>query len=565
MVDDQEEPVWHLSPTDNVYSYFMFVTPTEIHKEGGAFTWDTIMAWILAFLNFFFQGLLLHTVFSEVVVANQEWEASITMKKTWGQNKLSRRKANNDFAEQVHRDIVGAPGQCNPGGSLCVEDKGNISCAPPSVRLTGKWDLLDTDGDGIWTRTEVEEAKDKLQCEFIVNPIEVFDVFINFLKKREKILWLHPDVKAGKAIHKVYFDFAMGDIIMCGYRSTDMCSNLLKRGFFHAPLKHHTAPRVGTTIDSALKYCYDLLEPGGTCEMLLPSTYSVWKVSSNDQCGGPGFSKFVYKNPGSGVVKSLLEVDYDSREKYERSKTLIFKVYKIIIIFLWLLSMCMEIKDIIIVFTWCARFPDDKEFGGEAVLENEDGEYTIQGITRDHRVCMTIMTILRSFLVAVLTYVGVNFLMKQTGYIDLLMDAVTLVFIVEIANIIYTQALRDQIREQTEGINPMVVPKFGIDSLNRRPAIADALWFVGIWIAAVVIVYQYEKSTVTPIFDSLQCACLGVGHNCVEAHKFGYDFWYDYWKNVIPQVFGEVDVLRQSPDDWRPKLLLKQAKFSLKP
>merc|ERR1719316_1707931 len=412
------------------------------------------MAYILVILNFSMQGILLRTIYNEVVVANLDWQNSIM------------RYEGKDW------DVFAPPPEeCNTGGSLCFLDNNTFTCAPPSVQLTGRWEELDTNGDGIWTLEEVKKAKKDLQCKYIVNPVEVFDVFINFLKTREKILWLHPDVKAGKAIHKPYFWFAAGDIIMCGYRNELMCPNLLKRGVFHAPLKYHTAPRVGTTIDSALEYCYQLLKPGGTCQRTLPSTYSVWKISSANQCGGEDYSKFVYKNPGSGVVKSLLEVDYDSREKYERSKTLIFKVYKIIIIFLWLLSMCMEIKDIIIVFTWCARFPDEKEFGAEAVLENEDGEYTIQGITRDHRICMTIMTILRSFLVAVLTYVGVNFLMKQTGYIDLLMDAVTLVFIVEIANIIYTQALRPKIREQCENLQPMTVAKIGLfgslDFLNR--------------------------------------------------------------------------------------------------
>merc|ERR1719155_459862 len=99
---------------------------------------------------------------------------------------------------------------------------------------------------------------------------------------------------------------------MCQYRSKDMCSNLMERGFFHGPLKYGTAPRVGTTIDSALKYCYDLLKDGGTCQRFLPSTYSVWRVASGNQCQAPSYSKFVYENPGNGVKKSMLEVDYEA-------------------------------------------------------------------------------------------------------------------------------------------------------------------------------------------------------------------------------------------------------------
>ena len=120
-----------------------------------------------------------------------------------------------------------------------------FSCAPPSVQLTGRWNELDTNGDGIWTREEVVKAREALQCKYIVDPEFVFDVFIKFILFREKVLWIHPDVRSGKAIHKAYFTFASADVIMCGYRNAEMCPNLLRRGVFHAPLKHHTAPRVG--------------------------------------------------------------------------------------------------------------------------------------------------------------------------------------------------------------------------------------------------------------------------------------------------------------------------------
>lgn len=537
-IDDTEEAIIHVKPSDNVYSYFMFVTPSEMHKEGGSFTMDTIMAWILAVLNFVMQGVLLYTVFNEVVVANQDWQESILkIEKPLGE------------AQQF---LGSAPGKCNPGGSLCYMINGNLTCAPPTVQLTGRWAELDTDGNGIWTRTEVEKAKTELQCKYIVNPVEVFDVFINFLKSREKILWLHPDVKEGKAIHKEYFDFAMGDIIMCGYRTTDMCSNVLKRGFFDAPLKYQTAPRVGTTITSALKYCTELLEPGGTCERFLPSTYSVWKISSNDQCGDPSYSKFVYKNPGNGVAKSLLEVDYDAPQQFEKATITTFKIYKTIIIGMWLLTMSVEAKDIIIVLTWCYSFPDADQFGEDAVHqeETENGEtlVTIQGITKLHRNCMVLITLLRTILTVVLTYVGVSFLLKQTGYIDLLMDAVTLVFIIEIANIIYAQALRPQIREQCENLQPMTVNKlsFGgaLDELNKRPAVADLCWFIGIVILTIIIIETYTAQIVSALLDASQCACLGVGDRCIDAHKFSYDFWHDYWRYTIPKIFRAIDDLR---------------------
>merc|ERR1719161_2016963 len=45
--------------------------------------------------------------------------------------------------------------------------------------------------------------------------------------------------------------------------------------------------------------------------------------------------------------------------------------------------------------------------------------------------------------------------MKQTDYIDLLLDALALIFIVEVAEVLYVQVLRPEVRAQTENLEPM--------------------------------------------------------------------------------------------------------------
>merc|ERR1719335_719716 len=106
-------------------------------------------------------------------------------------------------------------GKCNDASSLCFNDKGNYSCAPPSIQLTGRWEDLDTNKDGIWTREEVIAAKEFLKCKYAVDPLEVFDVLINMIKKRSHLIWIHPDIANAKAIHFAYFQYAIGDISMC--------------------------------------------------------------------------------------------------------------------------------------------------------------------------------------------------------------------------------------------------------------------------------------------------------------------------------------------------------------
>jgi hypothetical protein len=511
----------------------MFIGPTESKKEGKGWTWDILIGFVLVGLNFALQGILLYTIFNTVVVENVDWQNGIM--KVGGQDwSLFEDKAEG----------------CNDGSSLCFYDQGMYTCAPPTVQLTGRWDELDTDGDGIWSREEVVAARDTLKCKYAVNPVEVFDVFINFLIAREKIIWLHPDVKAGKLIHKAYFKYAMGDIIMCGYRNKDMCPNLLKRGYFHAPLKYDTAPRVGNTIDSALSYCYKLLAPGGTCELFLPSTYSVWKIESVQQCLDPSFSKFSYTNPGSGVTKSLLEVDYQARQDYELSQTQLFMLFKGVILFMWLLAMLVEFREIVQIGTLCLNYPDAEQFGEEAVIEEvdpadpEDVRYRIQGITQSHRIAMKFLILSRAVMTAILTWVGMTFLLKQTDYIDLMLDGVALIFIVEVASLLYEQVLRDEVRDQTEDIFPMKVLMYGIEWLNRRPALVDIICVFTLIAGTYGIMWHNRQTIVDPVYDALDCTCRTRGDKCMEARKFDYDFWHQYWKEVVPGVFADLDQLK---------------------
>jgi len=215
---------------------------------------------------------------------------------------------------------------------------------------------------------------------------------------------------------------------------------------------------------------------------------------------------------------------------------------------LWLLAILFELKDVTIVGTWVMRFPGAEQFGDEAIKANEDENgdttYLIQGITSQHRYMVGLMNACRFVLTTVLLGVGVSFLLKSTDYVGLLMDAVALVFIVEIANILYTQVLRGEVREQCESLEPMTVPMYGIEALNTRPAVVDLICLVSIFVVTLVIMHLWNDGAVEPIYDALSCACLSEGEKCHEANRFSYDFWYNYWKLDVPLVFKQVDELK---------------------
>jgi hypothetical protein len=327
----------------------------------------------------------------------------------------------------------------------------------------------------------------------------------------------------------------------------------LKRGFFHAPLKYGTAPRVGTSIDSAMDYCNGLLEPGGHCENLLPSTYRVWKIQSEIECGGPSFSKFTYTNPGkTTVTKSLLEVDYSAPQEYMLAQDMGFRIFKGVMLASWLMLMVFDLKEIVKILTLCARYPDAADFGDNAVLverdpaDPEDVRYRIQGLSSSHRRNMVLLCILRFFVLCTLSLVGLSYLIKTNGYADLIMNGVTLLFVAEIAVMLYNQGLREEVRDQTSDIKPMKVPMYGIDWLNRMPAVVDMLWLAAIFVLVYAIMVWQFTNIVLPVEHALECTCTSSGEMCFEAQKFNYDFWHNYWLKGVPSVYADVERLKAS-------------------
>merc|ERR1719389_98533 len=90
----------------------------------------------------------------------------------------------------------------------------------------------------------------------------------------------------------------------------------------------------------------------------------------------------------------------------------------------------------------------------------------------------------------------------------------------------------------------MSVPMFGINALNKRPALVDLICLICVIGLTIAVLDHWNKTAVYPIYDALSCACLSEGEKCLEADKFSYDFWYQYWKEDVPAVFKAVDELK---------------------
>lgn len=534
--NEDGEPVVKISPAESVFSFFLFMAPIEELRAPGKITTPKCLAWLVMIIALTLQGVVIYAVWKVIVLGEYGWQLSVV------------------------NEAPDSRGSCWEGQSLCQElHNGMVTCAPPSVQLAGRWTLLDKNGDGNWTREEAEAAKEDIYCKYHVNPVEVFDVFTTFLINRENIIWIDPAVRAGLGIPKMYFEYAAGDIIMCGYRDSNMCPNLLKKGVFEAPLKHGTVPRVGTTISSALKYCYEMLEEGGICDKTLPSTYTVWKKSSQDQCFGSGFSGFVYKHPETGREKSLLEVSYDATQDYQKAeRSTLFMLYKACVILVLVASVFTEAKELIPLGTMIMSYPAASELKsqGKEVIEvdvdpddDDNVTYRIRGFTAVHRTSVAMVVLARSIMFFVLLLVGVIFLLKETDYLNLILNGLGLLFVVTLPGELYHQLLSPYLRAKVENVVPIEVKMSTagcMDSLNRRPALKDVLWIAVMLVFVVVAMVSYRNAVVAPVTQALKCACLSEGEHCREAISFSGQFWDDYWKNRVPAAIREIRHMEKS-------------------
>merc|ERR1719359_2804791 len=94
--------------------------------------------------------------------------------------------------------------------------------------------------------------------------------------------------------------------------------------------------------------------------------------------------------------------------------------------------------------------------GGLEVTKKEDDEgeeYAITGLTSGHRAACTCICAIRVLLVIYLGVVGCIFLVMETGYMDLLMNAVALAFILEVDEILFGSIARSATQDNIEAIS----------------------------------------------------------------------------------------------------------------
>lgn len=438
---------------------------------------------------------------------------------------------------------------------LCSFFGGKYSCSPTSVTFAKYWDKLDHNHDGKWSLEEANEDVANLKCRLHMRPLQIFKALKEFLlsSRVQSLLgfWTSPSIT--KAIPRFYFDIWQGVIGLCIHSDTAMCGTLVLNGLFDEALSPKSNSTRIKDLNSAMQYCNKLLNAGGLCDQALPQTYQLYKARHAQQCGEAIYvSGPVYKNPYDTEDRMYVtKASYAQVQTYEKAWGLWFWVFQFCVILIWFVSIIQEVFELRMLIEFVAVFPQNKALGLDADLDiNEDlGTVRINAISGAHRIIIILTLTIRLFLTFYVGRVGTAFLIADTDYLNLLLNAVALVFIFEIDELLYMALGRTTTKIDIEQTEPLEFDAWFPETKCIGRLLDKDFWGMFLLpLSVACIVAYYAHFTTRPIIEALRCACNQEGEHCLEATSYDKIWYDDYWRNVLPAALNAIEKLRSSEE-----------------
>lgn len=449
----------------------------------------------------------------------------------------------------------GSKGGKDLSGPICYqfpEGSDRYSCLPWSALYVQYWKELDTNGDGIWSHDEAVKDESKVGKVTGIKPKLVFGTIAHGLADRrtvDKNITESPVMTQLQGIPKAYFDYWVGDAVLCSYSDPQMCSTLISRGFFDAAMDPaHSGNKGVSDLDSAMDYCKFMLKEGGGCDQSMPQIYQLYRAKRKEQCQDIHlYPSGIYTNPFQKEESMyVISADYGALDGHLKSETATFRLFLFLVLLLWLLALVQEIREMFKLADFCIMFPSASKSKGLGVKTTEDAEtgekkIAITGISHTHRTIIATVCVFRTVVVLYLGTVGCIFLVNDTGYMDLLMNAVALAFILEIDEILFSAVSRGSTLSTLEELQPMVFTSmFPSEGFLHWIMQKDFIALIVMPTLALVIIYVHNTTTTKPVLAALNCACYQLGEPCFEAHTFNKAWWTNYWSSTLPSALGSM-------------------------
>jgi hypothetical protein len=440
-----------------------------------------------------------------------------------------------------------------------------FECMPHSVKFVNEWKNLDTDHDGIWTRQEAQADWARLKEKYDISPETIFNNLINGLRSSHyfgshldgnRTFYLADVVNEERAIPKAYFDYWAGDAMMCTFFDSASCEAAAADGIFKnalVPGRLSAYTKGIYDLDSAIAYCYRMLNPGGGCETLLPTDFKRNREQRWNMCGVANLVEGgKYTNPyNADQSVHVLKASYETVNAYLRATSRLYLFFVSLIITLWLLSLIDELREIIKFGEFLIVFPgvEPGEDGGSMGKDKEGNKtYTITGITKLHRFILVVIYLLRVNVWLILTTFGTRFLLVETSFLDLVLNSLALTFILTIDSMLYSMVEKDVTNEMASAKDLQFetrLPSTGCLGYCLKKE-CWGLFLIPV-LSVCVVIYSWMQ-TKMPMLEALNCACLQEGDRCLDSTLYTGDWWKNYYETVLPAAIHQMKALQMEAE-----------------
>jgi len=346
--------------------------------------------------------------------------------------------------------------------------------------------------------------------------------------------------------------------MMCALFDSNSCEAAAKAGVFEAALVpgRMSAKAKGIhDLDTAIQYCYRMLQPNGGCEALLPTDFKRNREQRWGRCGARSLTEGgKYTNPyDSSQSVHVLEATYEQVNAYTRATSRLYQFFLILIIMLWLLALIDEWRELIkfgeFLFEFPTLAPGDK--GGQIIPagasddpEEDDETYRITALSSKHKAVLSFFYVIRLLVCFILTVFGTTFLLDETDYLNLVMNSLALTFILTIDSMLF-ELMEKDVKDSMENSKPLeFVTKLPTQGWAGYCLKKECWGLFLVPALAIYIVLHYNYQQREPMLTVLRCACTQEGSKCMDSVQYQSGWWKDYWSKVLPAAMHQIEALR---------------------
>jgi len=560
---------YHIDINPTIYSAIVYAPAINRVKTGeGYFNRATFMVCSMIALNMIIQLGLLRIMDIYGHKSSQGLQA-ISVRSS------ASVKTYESFLSPLEKDVVGE--MDDRKAPFCIQDdNGTYSCMPSSVHFASEWNSLDANQDGVWSIDEalsikastnksiVESTKDRdaanRQTVYFNNIISGLKKRAEWMEQLNSSLYLSKDVLDTRAIPKAYYEFWMGDAMLCTRFDSNACEHIVASGLFDAALKHGSIAAAHKGIfdlNSAAGYCRMMLEEHGGCEQSLPVTFKSEVLDRKRLCGAPSLSgEGVLTNPHNpSEVMVVMHPSYNNLDQQVQASHLTFLFFTVLIMFLFYSSVVDEIRDLIKTCDFLVFFPgvhDDDDHGGIDRGEDRPAgkqRYKVQRISVKHRVVLSVVVLLRIIIIIMLLTFGTWFLLTEKNYLELVMNAVALSFITGVDEMIY-EVFMENAEKDDIGFDDCERLKFQGLIPRDNGSLGGFFFRKDVWglfllpVISMLVVAGFYYYSRQPVIDAMSCACTQEGQHCAESMVNQGPWWSEYWTHTLPAAIHQIEALR---------------------